>query len=105
MFNHVNIFGTVLELNGEMPAVKKLKANGDENMTPFEMNLKDKRCVCVLVGRQGHTLSPLIQLCIFSFLMSDEATNAFFHIFHDLNLLRLYMRINKCYMSVIHSRF
>ncbi|XP_051738465.1 queuine tRNA-ribosyltransferase accessory subunit 2 isoform X1 [Ctenopharyngodon idella] len=34
---------TVLELNGEMPAVKKLNANGDENMTPFEMNLKDKR--------------------------------------------------------------
>ncbi|XP_048031026.1 queuine tRNA-ribosyltransferase accessory subunit 2 isoform X2 [Megalobrama amblycephala] len=33
----------VLELNGEMPAVKKLNANGDENMTPFEMNLKDKR--------------------------------------------------------------
>ncbi|ROK23360.1 Queuine tRNA-ribosyltransferase accessory subunit 2 [Anabarilius grahami] len=33
----------VLELNGEMPAVKKLNANGDENMTPFEINLKDKR--------------------------------------------------------------
>ncbi|XP_056104869.1 queuine tRNA-ribosyltransferase accessory subunit 2 isoform X1 [Rhinichthys klamathensis goyatoka] len=34
---------TVLELNGEMPAVKKLNGNEDKNMTPFEMNLKDKR--------------------------------------------------------------
>ncbi|KAK7123765.1 hypothetical protein R3I93_022013 [Phoxinus phoxinus] len=34
---------TVLELNGEMPAVKKLNGNGVTNMTPFEMNLKDKR--------------------------------------------------------------
>ncbi|XP_042608018.1 queuine tRNA-ribosyltransferase accessory subunit 2 isoform X1 [Cyprinus carpio] len=34
---------TVLEFNGEMPAVKKLNSNGDENMTPYEMNLKDKR--------------------------------------------------------------
>ncbi|XP_051538822.1 queuine tRNA-ribosyltransferase accessory subunit 2-like [Myxocyprinus asiaticus] len=33
----------VLESNGEAPAVKKLNGNGDENMTPFEMNLKDKR--------------------------------------------------------------
>lgn len=34
---------TVLELNGEMPAVKKLNGNGDKDMTPFEMNLKNKR--------------------------------------------------------------
>ncbi|KAK2870057.1 hypothetical protein Q8A67_024449 [Cirrhinus molitorella] len=34
---------TVLEQNGEVPAVKKPNSNGDENMTPFEMNLKDKR--------------------------------------------------------------
>ncbi|XP_051971062.1 queuine tRNA-ribosyltransferase accessory subunit 2 isoform X2 [Xyrauchen texanus] len=33
----------VLESNGETPAVEKLNGNGDENMTPFEMNLKDKR--------------------------------------------------------------
>ncbi|KAL1248671.1 hypothetical protein QQF64_021989 [Cirrhinus molitorella] len=33
----------VLEQNGEVPAVKKPNSNGDENMTPFEMNLKDKR--------------------------------------------------------------
>ncbi|XP_016135828.1 queuine tRNA-ribosyltransferase subunit qtrtd1-like isoform X1 [Sinocyclocheilus grahami] len=33
---------TVLEFNGERPAVKKLNSNGDENMTPYEMNLKDK---------------------------------------------------------------
>uniref|UniRef100_A0A673KWP2 Queuine tRNA-ribosyltransferase accessory subunit 2 n=1 Tax=Sinocyclocheilus rhinocerous TaxID=307959 RepID=A0A673KWP2_9TELE len=34
---------TVLEFNGEMPAVKKLNSNGDGNIMPFEMNLKDKR--------------------------------------------------------------
>ncbi|XP_072544991.1 queuine tRNA-ribosyltransferase accessory subunit 2 [Salminus brasiliensis] len=37
---------TVLESNGERPAVEELKENGDsspENMTQFEMNLKDKR--------------------------------------------------------------
>ncbi|KAI7792740.1 queuine tRNA-ribosyltransferase accessory subunit 2 isoform X1 [Triplophysa rosa] len=34
---------TVLELNGETPAVTKPSKNGDENMTPFEINLKDKR--------------------------------------------------------------
>ncbi|XP_016400273.1 queuine tRNA-ribosyltransferase subunit qtrtd1-like isoform X2 [Sinocyclocheilus rhinocerous] len=33
----------VLEFNGEMPAVKKLNSNGDGNIMPFEMNLKDKR--------------------------------------------------------------
>ncbi|XP_058621878.1 queuine tRNA-ribosyltransferase accessory subunit 2 isoform X2 [Onychostoma macrolepis] len=33
----------VLEFNGEMPAVKKLNSNGDENAMPYEMNLKDKR--------------------------------------------------------------
>lgn len=33
----------VLEFNGEVPAVKKLNSNGDENATPYEMNLKDKR--------------------------------------------------------------
>lgn len=38
---------TVLELNGETPAVTKPSQNGDENMTPFEINLKDKRYVCM----------------------------------------------------------
>lgn len=39
--------GTVLELNGETPAVTKPSKNGDENMTTFEINLKDKRYVCM----------------------------------------------------------
>lgn len=37
---------TVLELNGEESAVEELKKSGDdspENMTRFEMNLKDTR--------------------------------------------------------------
>ncbi len=45
------MFETVLEFNGEVPHVKKLNSNGDENATPYEMNLKDKRCVCIEVDK------------------------------------------------------
>lgn len=59
------MFETVLEFNGEMPAVKKLNSNGDENMTPYEMNLKDKRCVCI-EGEKDVSFHPSYN-CVYSF--------------------------------------
>ncbi|NP_001112368.2 queuine tRNA-ribosyltransferase accessory subunit 2 [Danio rerio] len=48
---------TVLECNGETPEVKKPSANEDvENMTPFEINLKDKR--------YRDDFRPLVEGCV-----------------------------------------
>lgn len=57
------MFETVLEFNGEMPAVKKLNSNGDEDTTPYEMNLKDKRCVCVEADKDV-SFHPSNSVCI-----------------------------------------
>lgn len=77
MFNHVYMFDPVLELNGEMPAVKKLNGNGDKDMTPFEMNLKNKRCVCVCVKGDK------------DILFHPSYIYACFHCSHQMRLLML----------------
>lgn len=49
---------TVVETNGDKPAVEELMENGDgspENMTRFEMNLKDTRYMrnnCLIMSRK-----------------------------------------------------
>ncbi|XP_043083041.1 queuine tRNA-ribosyltransferase accessory subunit 2 isoform X2 [Puntigrus tetrazona] len=59
----------VLEFNGEIPADKELNSNGDENTTPYEMNLKDKR--------YQDDFRPLVEGC--SCYCCQKHTRAYVH--------------------------